>query len=148
MNKKTSSHSSLFLLELMIAVFFFCIAAAVCVRFFVKSQILSQDTRNLDMAVNQTTAFAELFRSNHDFFDLIEEQCPDKTFSKEDHTITLYYSDNWTPCKENASAFSLEINIDETETICSGHFTVLRSDTQDEIFSLETKKYIEEEILP
>ena len=42
MQRKPAKRSSLFLLELIIAILFFCLASAVCVRFFVRSHVMEQ----------------------------------------------------------------------------------------------------------
>ena len=66
MNGRQTRHSSMFLLELMIAILFFCLAATVCIRLIVKSHIISQKTQNLNMALNQVTTAAEIFKSETD----------------------------------------------------------------------------------
>lgn len=145
MNKQHSRRSSLFLLELIAAIFFFCLASAVCVRFFVKSHTLSQETKNLDMAVNQTSTFAEIFRSGDDLFPLLEEQCPDGILSADKDTFTLYYDEDWTPCpKEKSAVFSLTIEQNTEEYICTVNFTMTQLKDKKEIYTLTAKKYREE----
>ena len=46
-----SSKSSLFLIELILAIFFFIIAMAVCLQLFVKAHTLSNDTISMNHAV-------------------------------------------------------------------------------------------------
>ena len=45
--------SGVFLLELMISILFFCIAAAVGLQLFVKSHCISEDAGNMNMAVHK-----------------------------------------------------------------------------------------------
>lgn len=141
MNKQSSRRSSLFLLELIAAILFFCLASAVCVRFFVKSHTLSQETRNLDLAVNQACTFAELFRSDSDLFSLLSEQCPDGVLSADGDTFALYYDEKWTPCTEEAADFCLTIAQKVSEDITAGYFTVTDLENEREIYTLETEKY-------
>ncbi len=47
-HRNRAQSSSLFLLELILAILFFSLASAVCVQFFVKSHLLSRDARNLN----------------------------------------------------------------------------------------------------
>lgn len=96
MNKKPAKRSSLFLLELIIVILFFSMASAVCVRFFVKAHTISRDTTNLNMAVNQVSAYAELFLSEPDF--VVE-------LSKTEHS-TAYYDNDWQPCGKRESRVS------------------------------------------
>lgn len=141
MNKKSSRRSNLFLLELIAAIFFFCLASAVCVRFFVKSHTLSRETKNLDMAVNQASTFAELFRSGDDLFPLLSQQCPDGGLSADGTTFTIYYDKDWTPCIEDKALFSLKIEQDITENICTAHFTIIEMKENSEIYTLTAEKY-------
>ena len=60
--QQISRRSSLFLLELIIAIAFFSIAAAVCVQFFAKSHDLEQESSRLNHAVHLATSAAEEFR--------------------------------------------------------------------------------------
>ncbi len=63
-HKYTSHKSSLFLLELILAILFFSIASAVCVQLFVKSHLLSKDAQNLSIAVNECSDMAEIIYSS------------------------------------------------------------------------------------
>lgn len=62
MKHKTNTRSSLFLMELIIAILFFSLASAVCLRMFAKSYQLSTDASARNQAVNQTSNVAELIR--------------------------------------------------------------------------------------
>lgn len=61
MNHKNSSKSGLFLMELILAIFFFSIAAAICVRLFVTSHRLSRESVQLNHAVTMAESIAEAF---------------------------------------------------------------------------------------
>ena len=52
-HRNRAKSSSLFLLELVLAILFFSLASAVCVQFFVKSHILSRDAQRLNHAVSE-----------------------------------------------------------------------------------------------
>lgn len=59
MRKITSRGSSLFLLELMISIVFFAIAAAGCVQMFAKAHTLSTEAEKLDQAVSMAQSLVE-----------------------------------------------------------------------------------------
>ena len=61
MKRKPAKRSSLFLMELIIAILFFCLASAVCVRFFVKSHLIERDTTALNHAANYASSVAEMY---------------------------------------------------------------------------------------
>lgn len=59
MKKLTSSGSGLFLLELMISIVFFAIAATGCVQIFAKAHLLSTQAEKLDQAVSIAQSLVE-----------------------------------------------------------------------------------------
>lgn len=56
----SSSRQSMFLMEIIIAILFFSLVSAVCLRLFTGARQMSQDTGNLHRAVNQAQNAAEL----------------------------------------------------------------------------------------
>ncbi len=55
------SKSSLFLMELIIALLFFSVSSTVCIRLFVKAHALSAETVSQNYAVNYAQNMAEVF---------------------------------------------------------------------------------------
>ena len=62
MNHSPNSHSRMFLMELIIAILFFSLAGAICLRMFAVSRKMSDDTTALNMAMNQASNVAVLYR--------------------------------------------------------------------------------------
>ncbi|MCL2865695.1 MAG: hypothetical protein FWE25_09165 [Lachnospiraceae bacterium] len=100
MNKTQKRHSSLFLIELMAALLFFSLAAAICIQLFVHSHLLNQRATNLNEAIIISQNLAETFRAT-------------KGYSGE---LTFYYDENWEPTYIGLSQFTAQIHIHETET--------------------------------
>lgn len=78
--KNRPRSSSLFLMELILAILFFSIASAVCVQFFVKSHLLSRESRVLSQAVNECSNIAEVFDASEgtgDAVSLLKANFPD-----------------------------------------------------------------------
>ena len=71
-HKERARTSSLFLMDLILAILFFSITSAVCVQFFVKSHILSQESKALTLAVNECSAIAETCKTTKDLSDAEE----------------------------------------------------------------------------
>ena len=88
-----SKRSSLFLLELILAIGFFCIASAVCVQIFVKSYTIEQESTALNHAVHLATSAAETFRHSD-----IESY---KTF----------YDKNWNICNKEEAYYTFKLDI-------------------------------------
>ena len=57
------TRSGLFAIELLIAVGIFSLCAAICVGLFVRSEIISQDSADLDLAVPEARSAAECFKA-------------------------------------------------------------------------------------
>lgn len=146
MKRKSTRRSSLFLLELITAIFFFCLASTVCVRFFIKSHTLSQDVKNLDMAVNQTKVFAELLRDGSDLVTIFEDSHPGFLYAESDGSYTFYYDSSWTPSKQAEGAFRIRIRMNkETPLYTSALITVDELPAEKEIYTLECGNYTEGE---
>ena len=64
MNKNRSRSSSLFLMELIIAILVFAIASAVCVQIFVASHKLSTQASELNAAVDEASSIAEIVNAS------------------------------------------------------------------------------------
>ena len=87
--RNRAKSSSLFLLELILAILFFSIASAVCVQFFVKSHLLSRDAKALNSSVTEVFNAAELLDVSDGIsssLDLRFNQYPD---ARTVHTVTM-----------------------------------------------------------
>ena len=60
MKQSLNRHSSMFLMEIIIAILFFFLVSAFCLRIFTASRQMGQDTNDLNMAVNQSENIAGL----------------------------------------------------------------------------------------
>ena len=91
--QQQSKRSSLFLLELILAIGFFCIASAVCVQIFVKSYTIEQESTALNHAVHLATSAAETFR--HSDIEPYE----------------IFYDKNWNICDKDDAYYTFKIDI-------------------------------------
>lgn len=97
MTHKYASHkSSLFLLELILAILFFSIASAVCVQLFVKAHLLSRDAQNLSIAVNECADAAEIIYSSdtpEEMLDLLKNAYPN--LQMDGTTLSIPFDENF-----------------------------------------------------
>lgn len=140
MKLRQTRHSSMFLLELMIAILLFCVASAVCIRLFVKSHIISQEAENLNMALNQVSSVAEVFQSGTGIEEFLEKEFPD--YEKNETGFLVYYDDDWKACTMENARFQLFIEITENGTDENGCFTMKDRITDEEIYSVSLEKFI------
>ena len=83
-NKHASHSSSLLLLELIFAIFFFMVACAVCVQLFVNARLLSKDAQYLSYGVTECSNAAEIILvadSVEEMEQLFQNAFPEMTVS-------------------------------------------------------------------
>ena len=88
MRRKANTRSSLFLMELIVAILFFSLASAVCLRMFAKSHELSTEASDLNHAVSEASDLAESLR-----YDLVHGSGLAST------DLMYYYDENWASCE-------------------------------------------------
>lgn len=99
MNKQ-SSRSNLFLIELVLSIFFFIIAIAICLQLFINTFFLSRETIETNQALLWSQNLAEPFLGAKGNYSVVkdiyyEKDCiAELTFSKENH-ILLCFDKDW-----------------------------------------------------
>lgn len=100
MKIRQSSKSSLFLIELIIAIFFFIIAATICIQLFVKSYTISNETISINHAVLWTQNLAEIFTNQNGDYEILQEiyaesDCIEITKLHSEKHMLLLFDSNW-----------------------------------------------------
>ena len=124
MKVRESSKSSLFLLELMISIVFFALAAAGCVQVFAKAHMLSQEAGRLDMAVSVAQSLAE--------------ECSGSRMEDNQR----YYDELGNVCGKEDGVYLAEILQTEQAGMNQSHITVMDMETQDTLYTLQTASYL------
>ena len=124
MKVRESSRSSLFLLELMISIVFFALAAAGCVQVFAKAHMLSQEAGRLDLAVSVAQSLAEEYSGSR----LDDSQ--------------RYYDEQGNVCGEEEGVYLAEIAQTEASGMNQIHITVKDMGTQDILYTLQIASYL------
>ena len=137
MTRHNQQQSRLFLLEITLAILFFSLASAVCLRCFAKSHILSTQAAELNQAVSQSENIAELLRSlpKNDRKDaqkisnVLQLEYPFVNFSATDTATdidtdidteidsaqkswgswSLYFDSDWNSCKQAQAVYQIQI---------------------------------------
>lgn len=139
MNKGPAKRSSLFLMELIIAVLFFCLASSVCIQFFVKAHLVSQETRNLNMSVNQVSSMAELMKNDPQFLERVAKDFPLAEVG--DGTAVVYYNEQWEPCTEEDAWYQMNIMVSDDEDIDLGEVRMIHIEQQTVLYELPLLKH-------
>ena len=100
MNRRASSKISLFLMELIIAILFFSLASAVCVRLYSAAHSLSEESINLSNALTWSQNLSEAFYGTKGDVKEMEKLYPEAIVSKDDSeehviTVVLFFDDEW-----------------------------------------------------
>lgn len=115
MNRRSNNHSGLFLLEIMIAILFFAMVSAVCLRSFAKAHTLSQEASDINQAISHMENVAELLKSADSsvldnpekFSQLLSTEYT--LVSVDQKQYTLYFDKDWTNCPEDDARYDIEI---------------------------------------
>ena len=74
MKRTPAKRSSLFLLELIIAILFFSLTSVVCVQFFARAHLISRQTQELNAALEKYPVVTEIFLAGGDFTDIFGDR--------------------------------------------------------------------------
>lgn len=164
-HRSRARSSSLFLMELILAILFFSVASAVCGQFFVKSHIMSQSSEVLTHAVNECSGMAEMICTADGMtegMELLQKQYPQGDYpesgpmpsgtdpqadpdSYAEADVRLYYDDSFVSCGQESAAYVLEIHLAEREQMIEAVLEMREAgDTQDDasIYQLTAKHHI------
>lgn len=97
------SRSSLFLMEMIIAILFFSLASAVCIQLFTRSHLLSTQTVNQNHAVIQAQSLAESYLSLEGDMAAIQNLFSPSELT-DDNTLCLALDADWELCPKADSA--------------------------------------------
>lgn len=99
MNAGTHSKTSLFLMEIIIAIFFFSLSSAICLRLFVSAHTLSQHDSDLNNALLWSQSLSESFYGCNGNLLMIKNLYPDSFLSdgetEGDGTIIIFFDKDW-----------------------------------------------------
>lgn len=140
------SKSSLFLMELIIAILFFSLTSTVCIRLFVRTHLISQQTINENHAINLVQNLAEGFLGTDGNLDALQSLFPDSILS-EGNTLTLYWNEAWEACSKDRAAYSATVSgsaPSQDTGLISADIQLLGLRNQETIYSLHLDHHIPE----
>ena len=141
MKARQTKRSSLFLMELLIAILFFILASAICVHFFVQSHMLEQDSVNLNHATTAATSAAEIFLSE-------ESPSFEKFFCDGNNVkngFLYFYDKNWELCNSSQTKYTVSLHWEENDSMRTCHIDV--SSAEESLYALTVNKHVTKEAL-
>lgn len=114
MDQRSNSSLSLFLMELIIAILFFSLAAAVCVRLFVSAHIMAENTEDLNNATIWSQNLAEAFTGTDGDLRRLDELFPGAYIASDagdgsEGTMILFFDRDWEQMTEAPSGAAYEV---------------------------------------
>lgn len=143
--------TGLFLMELIIAILFFSLAAAICIQLFVKSHMISERSIALNHSILLAQNTAEIFyATNGDPEKMASllgcgESSGTAAVADSDNasTLTLFYTDKFDcldPAEAASSVFQQTISLyaDSDSALITCHIVISELSSGDVIYSLDT----------
>ncbi len=127
MERIKPTRSGLFAIELLIAVGVFSLCAAICVGLFVRSEVMSQDSADLNRAVAEARSAAECFKAVGGDLEKTAELTGGQIIG--DTTLFISYDQSWHKLDTGAeSAFDIALTLRPEDGYTGASLSVQRYD--------------------
>ena len=145
MFKQQSSKYSLFLMELIIVIFFFTIASAVCVQLYAEAHILSTSTRDLNISITKVEGAAEVIKSSPENPDAALLSAFNKSILSE-QTLKVGYNKDWESCALNEALYIMSIDWRQKDQMLYATIRMEKgqndADSTETVYRLDVVKHI------
>lgn len=152
--QRHNNTSSLFLLELILAVLFFSVASALCIQIFTKAHLMSQDARDLNFAVNEVSSMAEQISagtlhsdtatSSDDTAASSGDTASDPSTQMPDDSLqdaAAYYDSSYASCKKADAVYVLTVHYEPEDTLLKAHISMDTIADNRNIYALNVTKH-------
>ena len=127
MERIKPTRSGLFAIELLIAVGVFSLCAAICVGLFVRSEVMSQDSADLNRAVTEARSAAECFKAVGGDLEKTAELTGGQIIG--DTTLFISYDQSWHKLDAGAEgAFDITLTLRPEDGYTGASLSVQRYD--------------------
>lgn len=139
--------SSLFLLELILAVLFFSVASALCIQIFTKAHLMSQDARDLNFAVNEVSSMAEQISAgtlHSDTAASSDDTASDPSTQMPDDSLqdaAAYYNSSYASCEKADAVYVLTVHYEPEDTLLKAHISMDTIADNRNIYTLDVTKH-------
>ena len=139
--------SSLFLLELILAVLFFSVASALCIQIFTKAHLMSQDARDLNFAVNEVSSMAEQISAgtlHSDTAASSDDTASDPSTQMPDDSLqdaAAYYDSGYASCEKADAVYVMTVHYEPENTLLKAHISMDTIADNRNIYTLDVTKH-------
>lgn len=145
--QRHNNTSSLFLLELILAVLFFSVASALCIQIFTKAHLMSQDARDLNFAVNEVSSMAEQISAgtlHSDTAASSDDTASDPSTQMPDDSLqdaAAYYDSSYASCEKANAVYVLTVHYEPENTLLKAHISMDTIADNRNIYTLDVTKH-------
>lgn len=140
MNKKNSSGEGMFMLEMIVAVFFFILCASICIRVFVKADSMSRLARDMNNGVLAAERVAEIWKAEGT--EGLNSRLYARTGESGAH---LFWDQEWNAIADEADASYLgELSWVGDEGLWTARIVIRRADQKGgaDLFEMTAARYV------
>ena len=145
--------SSLFLLELIIAIMMFALASSVCVQLFVKSHNMSADSLELNNAVNECCTVADIINSSESqagaadaltsYYKYNTLTTNEKKAARTD-SFETWLGKDYRQCRRDKAQYVITANLHSDGRLIESTISAYPVDSNEMIYRLETNHAVKE----
>ena len=145
--QRHNNTSSLFLLELILAVLFFSVASALCIQIFTKAHLMSQDASDLNFAVNEVSSMAEQISAgtlHSDTAASSDDTASDPSTQMPDDSLqdaAAYYDSSYASCEKADAVYVLTVHYEPEDTLLKAHISMDTVADNQNIYTLDVTKH-------
>lgn len=129
-----NSGSSLFLMEMIMALLFLALSCAACVQIFAAARTNRLKAEQLNQIQTLTTSVGEVLEGTDGSADEILNLIPDGI--QENSTINWYYDSTWQICTQDSAAYVMTFTPDASSLEKSGTLTFRRTSDNTELYQI------------
>lgn len=133
--------SELFLMELILAILFFSIASAVCVRLYADARLISETTKAENIGVSRLDSFASVLCTDPaDPASAVERLAPEAAL--DEASALIGYDASWNACSPDTAAYTIKINWSIHNNMMTAELSLCRASDNTQLHSLLVEKHI------
>lgn len=129
-----NSGSSLFLMEMIIALLFLSLSCAACIQIFAAARADRIQAEQLNQIQALTTSVGEALEGSDGSLDELLALLPDG--SQKSNVLTWYYDSSWQSCPEKNAAYAMTFTTDDSSSEKTGQLTFRQTSDNRELYKI------------
>ena len=135
------SRGSLFLMEMIITILFFSVAATICTQCFVKAHLIGIETTELNHAVALAQGYAEAMRGTDGDIDSIIAVYPEAVKGDASY-FEIFYDNDFNPCDADIATYAGDVTLNPNGPVQNMDISIVRLSDSHIIYELTATKYM------